>query len=83
MKHKDYSFLFSQEPTSDPYFVTSLILNFQVPIPLLILAKQLTLKNWAVFINLCMAFMGFQKKKIKGKTSVICFPHEVLNFVDT
>ena len=63
MEHKDYSFLFSEEPTSDPYSETFTVLNFQIPMPLLILAKQLTLKNGAVFINLCMAFRGFQKKK--------------------
>jgi len=62
MEHKDYSFLFSEEPTFDPYSETFTVLNFQIPMPLLILAKQLTLKNGAVFINLCMAFRGFQKK---------------------
>ena len=39
MEHKDYSLLLSQEPTSDPNLETFLVLNFQVPVPLLILAK--------------------------------------------
>jgi hypothetical protein len=61
MEHKDYSFLFSQEPKSDPYSANFLVLNFQVPVPLLILAKQVKLKNGAVLINLCIAFRRLKK----------------------
>jgi hypothetical protein len=82
MEHNNQSFLFSQEPTSDLYSENLLVLYFQVSITLVILAKQLTLKNGAVFINLCMTFRGF-KKKYNNALPVKCRPHEVLNFAET
>jgi hypothetical protein len=72
MEHKDYLFLLSQEPTSDPYSETFLVLNFQVPMPLLILAKKLKLKKGAVLKNLCMAFRVPPPPQKKKKSITSC-----------